>query len=122
MPLFVEMEVRVGWTPNSNPAFLGQFQANVPGQGLPSVAAVASGQYGVAPPMGTNPRTIFNSQVVQYITGEPVPVAAGSEVSVTVANILTALSNCIQDIAGATTPMINSAAITQIQNWAIGNP
>src|SRR5215472_437579 len=122
MPLGVEIEVRFGWIPNSNPAYLVQQQANVPGQGQQTVAAIAAGG-GVGQATGQNARTAFTAQVVQFISFEPVPVAAGSEGSVTLANLNTALTNAIADITGSSgTPFINAAVLAMIQNWASGNP
>lgn len=131
MPLGVIIEVYVGWVPNSNPAFLGQQQANIPGQGQPTVAATVSGGSGVtgstatnvALATGQNPHAVFCAQMRQYSTFEPIPVGAGSEGSVTLANINTALTNAVADISGSTgTPFINTAELGMIQGWALGNP
>lgn len=131
MPLGVIIEVYVGWVPNSNPAFLAQQQANVPGQGQPTVAAAVAGGSGVSGSTATNvamatgqlAHSAFAAQVRQYSTFEPIPVGAGSEGSVTLANINTALTNAVADISGSTgTPFINSAELGMIQGWASGNP
>lgn len=123
MPLGVEIEVRFGWiNAGGGNTLLAQQQANVPGQGNPTSPAVASG-LGVAQATGQLARTAFSAQVMQFISFEPVPVAAGSEGSVTVANLNTALTNAIADITGASgTPFINAAVLAVIQGWATGGP
>jgi hypothetical protein len=107
MALLVEVEMRVGWAPDGGGnTFLAQFQANVPGQGQTE-----------------QPRIGFAAQVRQYIVAEGVPVAAGSEGSVTLANINTALTNAVADLAGASgTPIITPAELAIIQGWASGSP
>ena len=108
MALFCEVELRIGWVPQgSGNTFIGQgAQANVPGQGQTQVA-----------------RINFEAQVRQYIAGESVPVAVGSEGSVTLANINTALTNIVTDFAGASgTPIITAAELALIQGWATGSP
>lgn len=108
MGLFIENVTRIGWTSDGGGgnATLGQFQANVPGQG-----------------QAEQPRMVFLAQVRQYIVGEPVPVAPGSEGSVTLANIKTALDAVSADYAGSTgTPIITPAELAIIQGWASGLP
>lgn len=107
MGLFVEMTVRVGWTPDgSGNTYLTPALAATPGQGQSDVAHIA-----------------LMAQSRQYIAGEPVPVAPGSEGSVSLANINTAMDNCVSDIAGASgTPKITAAELAIIQGWASGNP
>lgn len=108
MGLYVEAEFRIGWTPaGGGGTFLGQAQANIPGQG--QITQVN--------------RAVFNAQVLQIIDGQPVPVAVGSEGSVTLANINTALTNIVSDVAGSSgTPLITAALLATIQGWASGNP
>ena len=107
MALIVEMEARVKWVPNtSGNVFLSQFQANMPGQG-----------------QATQPHVGPVAQMRQYIVAEAVPVAPGSEASVTLANISTALTSCVADLAGATgTPIITTAELAIIQGWPTGTP
>jgi hypothetical protein len=106
--LLVEVEARVKWVPNtSGNTFLAQQQANIPGQG-----------------QANNPHIGPVAQMRQYLTAEGVTaVAPGSEGSVTVANINTALVAAIANISGATgTPAITAAELAIIQGWASGNP
>ena len=106
MGLFVENVTRIGWTSDGGGGDMAQFQANIPGQG-----------------QGEQPRMPFIAQVRQYIVGEPVPVAPGSEGSVTLANIKTALDAISADLAGSTgTPIITPAELAIIQGWASGLP
>jgi len=101
MAYFVEMEMRIGWVPDgSGNTFLAQNQANVTGQGQLSI-----------------PRVALCAQVRQYLAGEGVP---GGDAP-TLANINTALTNCVADLAGSTgTPEINAAELALIQGWATG--
>jgi hypothetical protein len=108
MALGVFVTVQVGWIPNSSGnTFLGQQQANIPGQGQTAVA-----------------HEYFAAQMLQVpLDFEPVPVAPGSEGSVTLANINAALTAAVASLAGATgTPLITPAMVAQIQGWASGLP
>jgi hypothetical protein len=104
MAYFAEVEVRIGWVPDgSGNTFLGQPQANIPGQG----------------PLPLNNRVVFSAQVRQYIVGEGIP---GGD-SPTLANINTALTSCVADLAAASgTPQITAAELAIIQGWSTGNP
>jgi len=108
MGLYVENVTRIGWVSDGGGGnvTLGQFQANVPGQG-----------------QAQQPRMLLLAQVRQYIAGEPVPVAPGSEGSVSLANIKTALDAISADLAGSSgTPIITPAELAIIQGWASGLP
>ena len=108
MGLFVANVTVVGWVSDGGGGntFMAGFQANVPGQG-----------------QAEQPHMAFSAQTRQYIVGEPVPVAPGSEGSVTLANIKTALDAISVDIAGSTgTPIITPAELAIIQGWASGQP
>jgi hypothetical protein len=104
MPLFVQVDVNVCWAPQgSGNTFLEQQQAAVAGQGVnqyPHVGRVAQRRL--------------------YIDVEAVPIAGGSEGSVTVANIKTAIDNASTTIAGTVTPLITAAELAMIQGWASG--
>jgi hypothetical protein len=108
MALFIENTTRIGWVSDGGGgnATLGQYQANIPGQGQTQ-----------------QPHMTFVAQMRQYIVGEPVPIAAGSEGSVTLANIKTALDAISVDLAGSTgAPIITPAELAIIQGWASGGP
>ena len=101
MAYLVEMLIRVGWVPDgSGNTFMGQFQANIPGQGQTE-----------------QPRVVFNAQVRQYIVAEGIP---GGDAP-TLANINTALTSCVSDLAASTgTPIITPAELALIQGWSTG--
>jgi hypothetical protein len=107
MGLFVETQVVIGWVSDGGGGntFLGQYQANIPGQGT-----------------AESPRMVLVAQKRQYIAGEPVPVAPGSEATVTLANIKTAIDGTSTDIAGTISPLITPAELAIIQGWASGLP
>lgn len=104
MAYVVEVETRIGWVPDgSGNTFLAQPQANIPGQG----------------PIPQNNRVGFMAQVRQYIVAEGVP---GGDAP-TLANINTALTSCVSDLASSTgTPIITAAELAIIQGWSTGNP
>jgi hypothetical protein len=84
-------------------ALMGGINANDPayGQGL------TAGETAVA-------------QTIRFQTSQQVPGTAGST---TLANILMALDNAANNIAGATgTPIIDAATLAQINAWNTGNP
>jgi len=105
MPLALQVDVNVFWVPQgSGNTFLEQQQAAVAGQGLSQF-----------------PHAGRMAQRRLYIDVEPVPVAAGSEGSVTLANINTALTNAVATLAGTTgTVIISPAELAIIQGWATG--
>ncbi len=98
----VNVAVDVCWVPDgSGNTFLGVQQANNPGQGQPT----------------QNPMIVPMAQTRRYITAEGVP---GGDTP-TLANISTALTTAVADIAGATgTPFITAAELALIQGWATG--
>jgi hypothetical protein len=105
MPLFLQVDVNICWAPaGGGNTFLEQQQAAVAGQGqsqYPHVGRVAQRRL--------------------YIDAEAIPVATGSEGSVTLANINTALTNAVTALAGASgTPIITPAELAIIQGWASG--
>jgi hypothetical protein len=60
------------------------------------------------------------AQTKRFQTSQQVPGTAGS---VTLANILTALNNAANNIAGATgTPIIDATTLAEINGWQTGNP
>jgi hypothetical protein len=105
--IFVEVECRVGWAPDgSGNTYMAQQQANIPGQGT-----------------SNSPRIAFMAQVLQFIVAEGVPVAPGSESSVTLANLASAINQCATDLAGSgASSIITPANLATIQGWASGNP
>jgi hypothetical protein len=104
MPLGVRVMYEIGWVPAGVGAvFLNQQQASNPGQG--------QSQY---------PYIGFVAQLNIQRDFEPIPVAAGSEGSVTLANIKTALDAASTAVAGAGTPLITPAQLAIIQGWATG--
>jgi hypothetical protein len=107
MGLFVESVVRVGWTSNSGGGntFIGQYQANHPGQGQPQ-----------------QPRQALLAQVREYMVGEPVLVSPGNENTVTLPQILAALNAIASDIAGTGAPIITPAELAIIRGWNQGQP
>lgn len=93
--------VEVG--PGTQSVLLGQFQANVPGQGQSQYAHIVG-----------NAETLRLSDAVQ------VPGTPGSY---TVANILTALQTAASDFAGATgTPLVTAAVLASLNGWNSGQP
>lgn len=106
MPLMVQVTAEVMWAPaGGGGSLVGQQQANVAGQGQTQ-----------------QPRIVPIAQWTQYIDAEPVPVAVGSEGSVTVANIKTAIDAASTAIAGTGSPLINATQLAIIQGWASGSP
>ena len=103
----VEAEIRIGWvSQGGGNTFMGQFQANVPGQG-----------------QGETPRVVFQSQVWQGIVAEPIPgLTPGSENAIAISNVLTALSNIAVDFAGSGTPIVSTSVLALIAGWASGSP
>lgn len=104
MPLIANVIVEIAWVPaGGGNAMLGQLQADVAGTG-----------------QAQNPHVIPIAQRRQYRDAEAVPVAAGAEGSVSLANINTALTNAVTSLAGAGTPIITPAELAIIQGWASG--
>jgi hypothetical protein len=104
MPLGLQVDVNIFWVPQgSGNTFLEQSQAAVAGQGQP-----------------IQPHAGRVAQRRLYVDFEGIPVAAGSEGSVTLANINTALANATAALAGAGTPIITPAELAIIQGWASG--
>lgn len=104
MGLIVRATYDICEVPNgTGGTFLGQQQANIPGQGQSNI-----------------PHLEANGPTLRFIAMEPVPVAPTSEGSVTLANIKTAIDACGTDVAGAGSPFINAAYLAQIQGWATG--
>lgn len=97
------MIVDLDWVPDgSGNTFIGQFQANNPGQG------------GVEQPM-----VVGMAQSRRYTVAEGIP---GGDAP-TLANINTALTNCVADLAAASgVVVITAAELAIIQGWATGQP
>lgn len=117
MPLALQVNVEIMWvTGGTGGTFLEQEQAAVAGQGQlqninPGIGFESTG----LPHAGR----VAQSMTVRDF--EAIPVAAGNEGSVTLANINTALTNAVTALAGATgTPRITPARIAIIQNWSTG--
>jgi hypothetical protein len=104
MPLLVQVYVEVMWAPaGGGNTFMEQQQASIGGQG--------QSQY---------PHIGRMAQYRRYVDDEPVPVATGSEGSVTVANIKTAIDAASTAIAGTGSPLISASELAMIQGWASG--
>jgi|SRR5215469_457623 len=105
MALGVTVTVEVGWIANtSGNTFLAQQQANIPGQG----------QTGA-------PHEFFVAQKLRVpLDFQPIPVQPGSEGSVTLGNINTALTAAVADLSSGAGATITPAMIAQIQGWATG--
>jgi hypothetical protein len=104
MPLALQVDVNIFWVPaGGGNSMLGQQQAAVAGQG--------QSQY---------PHIERIAQRLLMIDFEPIPVASGSEASVTLANIKTAIDAASTAFAGAGSPLITPAILAQIQGWATG--
>lgn len=120
MPLALQVDVNVFWVPaGGGNTFLEQAQAQIAGQG--QLQPLTSGRdVGF---VGTGlPHAGRVAQRRLYIDAEPIPVAAGAEGSVTLANINTALTNAVNSLAGAAgTPIITPAELAIIQGWATGS-
>jgi hypothetical protein len=99
----VRMIVDVDWVPDgSGNTFMGQFQGNNPGQG------------GVEQPM-----VVGMAQTRRYTVAEGVP---GGD-SPTLANLNTAMTSCVADLAASSgTVVITAAELAIIQGWSTGNP
>lgn len=119
MPLALQVNVEVVWvTGGTGSTFVEQAQAAVAGQG--QLQPITAGRdVGFA---GTGlPHAARVAQSRTYRDFEAIPVGAGSEGSVTLANINTALSNAVTALAGASgTPIISPTELAIIQNWATG--
>ncbi|HEX8782785.1 MAG TPA: hypothetical protein VF764_05410, partial [Steroidobacteraceae bacterium] len=105
-------------TGGTGSTFVEQAQAQIAGQGQiqPLVAGRDVGFVGTGLPHAARV-----AQSRTYRDFEAIPVAAGSEGSVTLANINTALTNAVTALAGASgTPLISPAELAIIQNWAAG--
>lgn len=104
MPLAVEVTVQVMWVSGgTGSALIEDLQANVSGQGQTN---------------NSHPARIAQF----YINNdwEGIPVAPGSEGSVTLANIKTAIDAASTALAGAGSPKITAADLGRIQSWASG--
>lgn len=115
MPLALQVDVNVCWVPQGGGnTFLGQAQAAVAGQGQLQPGGIGFVGVGL-------PHIERMAQRRLYIDFEPIPVAAGNEQNVTLANINTALTAAVNALAGAAgTPIITPAELAIIQNWATG--
>lgn len=117
MPLGVKVHVEVVWVSGgTGGTLLAQEQASEPGQGQIQTVNPGIGFDGVG-----FPHAAAVAQSMSVRDFEAIPVAAGSEGSVTLANINTALSNAVTALAGASgTPKITPAKLATIQGWATG--
>lgn len=89
--------------PGSGPAGLGGLNANDPGYGQ----TATPGQAG-------------NTETIRFQTSSQV---YGTPGSVTLAQLLTAMTTAINNLAGATgTPIITADLLAQINAWNTGNP
>lgn len=105
MPWIAQAEVTIAWVPaGAGGAAMGQAQANVPGQG-----------------QTLQPHSIGNAQSRKYIVAEAIPVSAGA--NPTLANINTALTSVVSDLAASSgTPIITAAELAIIDGWSTGLP
>lgn len=105
MPLGLQVDCNIFWIgAGTGSSALQQQQAQNAGQGQTQL-----------------PHSGMIAQRRLYIDFEPVPVAAGSEGTVSLANINTALTNAVASLAGASgTPIITPAELAIIQGWASG--
>lgn len=102
--IIVQLELRIArGAPGTTGVMVEQSQSNNPGQGQTDLAIMMPG-----------------SQMVYLQDAEIVP---GTDGSVTLANINTALTNAVSAFAGASgTPKITTAILAQINNWSTGSP
>ena len=102
--LVARVTVDLGWVPEGvGGAGLGQAQANIPGFGVGSTGA----------------GTAVLAQTLRVLTAVGVPGGTAP----TLANINTALTTAVGNLAAATgSPTITPAMVLQIQNWFTGSP
>lgn len=104
MPLRVRVTVDVDYVGRgTGTGLMGGLNANDPAFGQ----LLTAGETAVA-------------QTIRFQTSQQVPGTAGSQ---TLANILTALTNASNTVAGATgTPIIDAPTLAQINAWNSGSP
>ena len=100
----VQIEVRIArGSPGTTGVMVEQSMSNNPGQG-----------------QSAQPIMMPGSQMVYLQDAEIVP---GTDGSITLANINTALTNAVTAVAGASgTPLITAAILAQINAWPTGSP
>jgi hypothetical protein len=117
MPLAVQVDVNVMWIPaGSGNTFLEQSQAQIAGQG--QLTGPSQPSLGLGPGQLAHVGRVAQRRL--YIDFEAIPIAAGSENTVTLANINTAVVAAANAISGAGSPLITPAELAIIQNWATG--